>query len=316
MWTYRTLAVSPLFALALTGSVWGQVDINQSKALAGNVTPGDAPGFPVTISRGGSYKLTGNLIVPDANTTALRITASYVTLDLNGFFIAGRTSCTGFPVKCTPTGTGSGVDATGRRGVVVRNGQIFGMGHDGILVGPNSLVDHVLVQSNGGNGIETAGYSTVSTNIANFNGDEGISGNNCTVTNNTANGNGDIGLFVTDSTASNNTASGNGGTGIDANGGMATNNTANGNGLNGIEALGGTATNNTADGNSASGIVADTATNNAANRNGTYGLAFSGAGGGYANNVLNDNNGGNTHSQVLGGIEMGTNICGGDTLCP
>jgi hypothetical protein len=37
---------------------------------------------------------------------------------------------------------------------------------------------------------------------------------------------------------------------------------------------------------------------------------------GYANNVLNDNNGGNANPQLFGGVQMGTNICGGDTVCP
>lgn len=37
---------------------------------------------------------------------------------------------------------------------------------------------------------------------------------------------------------------------------------------------------------------------------------------GYVNNVLNDNNGGNANPQLSGGVQMGTNICGGDTVCP
>src|SRR5579871_4839018 len=69
-----TVIPSSLFA------VDGVVLIDQSHALAGNITPGDAPGFPVTISQSGSYRLSGNLIVPDANTTAILITADFVTL--------------------------------------------------------------------------------------------------------------------------------------------------------------------------------------------------------------------------------------------
>src|SRR5260221_3357918 len=42
----------------------GVILIDQSKALAGNVTPGDAAGFPVTISRRGSYRLSGALVAP------------------------------------------------------------------------------------------------------------------------------------------------------------------------------------------------------------------------------------------------------------
>jgi hypothetical protein len=38
--------------------------IDQNRALAGNVTPGDNPGFPVTLSLPGSYRLSGNLTAP------------------------------------------------------------------------------------------------------------------------------------------------------------------------------------------------------------------------------------------------------------
>ena len=37
---------------------------------------------------------------------------------------------------------------------------------------------------------------------------------------------------------------------------------------------------------------------------------------GYKDNQFNSNNGGNTNPQVSGGIEIGTNVCGGDTTCP
>jgi hypothetical protein len=45
-------------------AVDGVVLIDQTRALAGNVTPGDAPGFPVTLSLPGSYRLSGNLTAP------------------------------------------------------------------------------------------------------------------------------------------------------------------------------------------------------------------------------------------------------------
>jgi hypothetical protein len=38
----------------------GVILIDQNKALAGNVTPGDTPGFPVIISQPGSYRLDSN----------------------------------------------------------------------------------------------------------------------------------------------------------------------------------------------------------------------------------------------------------------
>ncbi len=85
-------------------AVDGVVLIDHYHAMVGNITPGDAPGFQVTISQSGSYRLTGDLSVPDGNTTAIQITADFVTLDLNGFSIIGPAVCTSRPTKCPPPG--------------------------------------------------------------------------------------------------------------------------------------------------------------------------------------------------------------------
>ena len=109
--TVQIQIASLLVGAALLGGVamptWavdGVILIDQNKAMAGNVTLGDTPGFPVTISLPGSYRLSGNLTVPDANTTAIEVTAGGVSIDLNGFGIFGPTNCTGFPVvtSCAP----------------------------------------------------------------------------------------------------------------------------------------------------------------------------------------------------------------------
>src|SRR5258707_1116396 len=96
-----------LLALALAPAslfaVDGQVLINQSTVNA-------AGGFPYTITQPGSYKLSGNLTVPNGNTTAIVIASDHVTLDLNGFSILGPVDCSGgFP--CSGVGTGYGVSA-------------------------------------------------------------------------------------------------------------------------------------------------------------------------------------------------------------
>jgi hypothetical protein len=146
------------------------------------VTPGDAPGFPVTISQPGSYRLAGNLTVPDLNTTAIQITADFVTLDLNGFSIAGPFNCTAGPATiCPATGKGIGVQAgSGQppapRGIRVLNGSVRGMGLFGIqLAGDGSLVEKVNVDSNAGGGMTVAG--TVTQNAATQNGSFGIIAN-------------------------------------------------------------------------------------------------------------------------------------------
>lgn len=138
----------------------GAIEINQAKALAGNVTPGDAAGFPVTISQPGSYRLTSNLdrTGVDLATQTISITANDVTLDLGGFEIRGAAVCSGSPVTaCSNTGTGGGIGAFNVDGVTIRNGTIRGMPGAGIRIsGEHSRVEGVIAASNGGNGIHAA----------------------------------------------------------------------------------------------------------------------------------------------------------------
>jgi hypothetical protein len=160
------MAMLPFCAFAVDGVVL----INQSSALAGNVTPGDTAGFPVTISVSGSYRLSGNLTVPDANTTAIKVTADNVTIDLNGFSILGPVVCVGTPVtSCMPTGgTGLGVDGGSIRNTTVVNGSVRGMGNGGILLGAGAYVEKVHVESNNDGGVSfTSGMAIGNTIIAN-----------------------------------------------------------------------------------------------------------------------------------------------------
>ena len=130
--------VGALLALVLAGpahAVDGVIEINQARAKAGGVTAGDAPLFPVTLSQPGSYRLTGNLDLTDASARApstdakdvkaIDVTASDVTIDLNGFSIIGETSCPGFPPVCTGTGSGVGIaSASETFSVAVENGVV------------------------------------------------------------------------------------------------------------------------------------------------------------------------------------------------
>jgi hypothetical protein len=160
-------------------AVDGVVLIDQSHALAGNITPGDTPGFPVTISQPGSYRLTGNLTVPDANTTAIQITADGVTIDMNGFSIIGPVVCTSSPAVCPPATKGIGIEADtpsglgSPRGIRVFNGAVRGMGANGILItGAGSLIEKVTADGNAGGGLLAAGSVIEST--ATRNGGFGI----------------------------------------------------------------------------------------------------------------------------------------------
>jgi len=62
---YGLLLAAPLcLVLARQGSAGpGDIEINQTAAMAGNVTPGDLPGFPIDINTNGNFLLTSPLDV-------------------------------------------------------------------------------------------------------------------------------------------------------------------------------------------------------------------------------------------------------------
>ncbi len=132
-------------------AVDGVLEINQACAVNTGCFSGDSAGFPVTIGQAGSYQLTGNLTVPDENTTAIQIIIANVTVNLNGFAIIGPTQCSGIPPLCS--GLGNGVGITGSAGrTTVKNGTIHGMGSAGILLtGTSNEVSALSLNSNGGN---------------------------------------------------------------------------------------------------------------------------------------------------------------------
>lgn len=79
--------------LAVSGAALSdEPGLDQSRAMAGWITPGDAPGFPVTITAPGHYRLTSDLVVP-AGTDGIVIRADNVVIDLNGFAIRGPAKC-------------------------------------------------------------------------------------------------------------------------------------------------------------------------------------------------------------------------------
>lgn len=216
--------------------------IDPGRVRNGNITPGDAPGFPVTISQSGSYVLTGNLTVLDAQTTAIEITADNVTLDLNGFSIIGPNVCTPNPTRCTFSGQGVGVHAgsfspgvVAPNGVRVMNGMVRGMGFHGVrLMGDGTAVDRVHTTNNGGPGI-VVGAGSVIDSSAVLNGGSGIIG--WIVRSSTAESNGTGGIFI-------------------RNGGVATGNAAEANGADGITMTNATLNGNTANNNKGFGISA------------------------------------------------------------
>jgi len=154
------LAALALAAAAQAGD--GRVEIDATRAAAGGITPGDAPGFPVTISLPGSYLLTSNLSV-DGETTAIELvpgTDLDVTLDLGGFSILGPNEC-GFGGSCVP-GSGIGVRSEDVGHFVrVVNGAVRGMGDAGIFIDGAAHIEEVTVSDNVGLGVRTGPRSLV-----------------------------------------------------------------------------------------------------------------------------------------------------------
>lgn len=258
----------------------GVIEINQARALAGGVTPGDTAGLPVTISVSGSYRLTSNLTTASTSVNVINVTASDVTIDLNGFTIKGPNLCSGTPTVCTSNGTGSGIDASVTR-VTVRNGTITGLGNTGVALGSSSHVEGVHV-SHSQRGISLTGAE----------------GGSSTIIGCTTNLNHLSGIFLGEpGLVQGCTSTSNGQIGIQAQGGVVSGCYASKNGTYGIYL------------SSAHSLV----TGSVAYLNASFGLsAFSGA---VYSNCLFANNNSTSPEVSAGALQIGTNICN-SAPCP
>jgi parallel beta-helix repeat protein len=163
--------------------------ITQSAALAGNVTPGDAPGFPVTLSASGSYRLDSNLALSTA-VNGIEVMAAEVTIDFNGFKISGgdvaNNGVVGF-----------------QRGLTVRNGTIRAFNKNALkMSGPFLVVDNMRIVDNNGFGIyedqfsSTVGYATVKNSVLSGNDYGIICAKSCRVENNIVSDNSTTGVYI------------------------------------------------------------------------------------------------------------------------
>ncbi len=151
----------------LTGAAQAQTTIDQAKALAGNVTPGDGPGFPVQINQPGSYKLTSNLNVP-LHVQAITVVSPGVTIDLNGFVISSLVECNqtwqSTTVNCNLMNV-AGANLfnqaainTNRADTAVRNGMVRGFSGHG-LHGVQHI-ENMHISENLGSGVWVTVYSS------------------------------------------------------------------------------------------------------------------------------------------------------------
>jgi hypothetical protein len=315
------LLLSPTPARAVDGVL----EINQACAVNTGCFAGDTPGFPVTVdgNSGRSLRLTSDLRVPDAYTTAIQVGAHDVSVDLNGFSVRGVTQCTSHPLvqtlNCNPAGFGRGVTVDPSlwpvpQGLEVRNGSVTGMGGEGVVLGARGRAHDLRVAHNAGSGIEALepGARVADCNVG-PNGKDGISvDDSAVVAGNTVYRNRDRGIAAgSGSTLLGNTSAKNGGNGIEADdGSVVTDNTSERNDLSGF-------------------LVGDGAVlkGNAAHKNGHKGI-FAGAGSRVSGNAAHKNTGtgfvldataaydhntavANSANQVQGGANRGGNLCDG-----
>ena len=158
--------------------------ITQARALAGGITPGDAPGFPVTISRPGSYILQTNLTLPSTTgTIGIEVLAESVDINLNGFTIRGPKVCPDEDsTPCPP-----GIEDTsyhlikGGDNVTVRNGTARGSGGNGITLGAHATIERVNILWNGLFGLVAGKGSHVRDSRVAQNGYGVVAGPDCRV---------------------------------------------------------------------------------------------------------------------------------------
>jgi hypothetical protein len=79
-------------------AVDGVLEINQTCGVQTGCFAGDTAGFPVTITAGGSYRLTSNLVISNKDIDGILVIANSVSLDLNGFEISGPRKGPGSPI--------------------------------------------------------------------------------------------------------------------------------------------------------------------------------------------------------------------------
>ncbi|MEM8994364.1 MAG: hypothetical protein AAGF23_06175 [Acidobacteriota bacterium] len=272
----------------------GVTEINMAAAAVGNITPGDSPGLPVTLSTEGSYILTGNLTTSSTGIDVIEITASHVTLDMNGFTISGPDA-----------GSGNGVFAASvsTSNIEVRNGVVREMGSAGVrLAGFRARVINVRTVDNGDRGIQVGGSSLVKNCLARDNEGQGISASTASnIIENIAENNGNNssrlgGIF--------------GGNGSYIYGNVSRNNA--GEGI--VSGSGATLVNNATTENSEHGIRAGSGAllqGNTARNNDLFGLSLA-TDSAYVGNVMV----GNSSGSVSNGTQIGTNFCGLNTVCP
>ncbi len=287
-------------------------------------------GFPIKITKTGSYKLFSNLTVSCPNKDAIDVAPSdggpvveLATVDLNGFSIIGPGS-----------GAGIGINAFAATSLVVHNGGIAAMGAG--IVAKDCKVEEVHLLLNVGTAIDCDDGVILNDTVA-ANGGDGISVFDGVVQGNKVLANQFEGIFAFAGLVQNNTVIDNGGgifspngsPGIDVMNATVTENNVFVNGGDGIDVGGGGSKvgENSVVGNSGDGIDVEsfvTGVNvigNTADDNGGFGIRFFDATSAFTSNVVHNNGDSGACSatptcngEVCGGtspIFASSNVCNG-----
>jgi hypothetical protein len=292
-----SLIAALLLCAAPALAVDGVREINQTCAESTGCFLGDTAGFPVTITAPGSYRLTGNLTLTDADTDAIVVTGNDADIDLNGFAITGITVCN---ASCTNTGTGRGIatPSFAVRGVSVHGGTVSQMGETGVALGRQARVEDVRAISNGGWGIIVSAGSQVLRCVVARNGTGGIVGGGLIADNTVSFTLGTEPGISGDGVVRGNHVSSGAAAGIAVgNGSLVSGNTVSANVGDGIQ------------GNDGTRMIGNTLYLNSG-----FGILFGGPGGYSDNTILESVAGVKTVSGP--GVNLGGNQCNGVATCP
>jgi len=174
-------------------AVDGVIEIHQAAVAQGGITPGDAPGFPVTLSRPGSYRLTSSLSSSSRGTVYVAIASAGVVLDLNGFAIGCFEGA-----SCAASASGQGISGASWDDVTIRNGTVTGVGSSCITLGARATIASLHVTSCGLHGISVGARSRIlDTTVAGCDGNGIVAGAGSLVRDSVVADNGGYGLSFT-----------------------------------------------------------------------------------------------------------------------
>lgn len=203
------IVIASFFGIIIVQPASAQIVITQAKAIAGNVTPGDAPGYPISLSQPGAYILGSNLAVT-ANQYGIVATTNNVDIDLNGFLISGNNVAyyalvSSFGESRIHGGVinlfrgsgiylrnnawviedmqivrngGSGIDATDARYITVRRSIVAANSLNGIVASANLSVHDSQISQNAKTGIFCRAVCNVGNSVVEANSGDGIIASN------------------------------------------------------------------------------------------------------------------------------------------